>query len=400
MPTGMTGEAAEAARVAAARAYGAGTLGPDDPLVADLTGLCELAAGVTGTATAVVNLIDDRTQHQLAAFGTVPASGPREQGMSRMTLEEGTDVVVPDTSADERFASLPWIDGRTGRAGRYLSVLLRTPQGQAIGTLCAYDERPGPVDDEQVRRLRLLARQVVSVLELRLRTRQLERSNEELAGSRDRLASFAGQVSHDLKAPITAILGFAELLQELDAVLDDPVAASYVGRCSSAAGRMLATVEDMLGFARIGGTQQPVPNALDTVVPQVLDDLGRAVAGAEVSWSGVDVPADSAQLRALLQNLVGNALAYRGERPCRVTITSEPVADGGVVLRVADNGPGIPAERREDVLRPLVRLRSDVPGAGLGLAVCARVMDAHGGTLRLDETPGGGTTITAFFPAR
>jgi signal transduction histidine kinase len=72
--------------------------------------------------------------------------------------------------------------------------------------------------------------------------------------------------------------------------------------------------------------------------------------------------------------------------------------DGGVLLRVSDNGPGIPPESRNAVVRPLVRLRTDVPGAGLGLAVCARIAAAHGGSLHVGETPGGGTTVTVDLP--
>jgi signal transduction histidine kinase len=80
-----------------------------------------------------------------------------------------------------------------------------------------------------------------------------------------------------------------------------------------------------------------------------------------------------------------------------VTVTSERLGRD-IVLHVTDNGSGIPAERREEVLRPLFRLRKDIPGAGLGLAVCTRVASAHGGSLRLDEAPGGGTVATVTFP--
>ena len=100
---------------------------------------------------------------------------------------------------------------------------------------------------------------------------------------------------------------------------------------------------------------------------------------AEVTWSGPDITADVAQLRALLRNLLSNAITYRGDGRATVQVTTERVAES-IVLRVIDNGPGIPAESRDEVVRPLVRLRKDVPGAGLGLAVCARIA---GGTRRL-----------------
>jgi signal transduction histidine kinase len=250
------------------------------------------------------------------------------------------------------------------------------------------------VPPERIRALQLLAGQAENVLELRLHS---ARAHAELDRAQERLASFAGQLSHDLKAPITAVLGFSELLAELDAVAADETARGYVARCVSAARRMQATIDELLAFARIAAAEAIQPVALDTIVPEALEDLGEAARSARVSWSGPDMLGDPGQLRALLCHLLGNAISYRGDAPCVVTVSTERT-EGGLVLRIADNGPGIPPESRNDVVRPLVRLRTDVPGAGLGLAVCARIATVHGGSLTVGETPGGGTTVTVDLP--
>ncbi len=393
----MTAPSAENARLAALAAYDVIGAGPSDPTITELTALCELAATLVGVSSAVVNLFDDRFQHQVAAFGVDPTPCRRDEAMCQTTLAEGRDIVVRDAASDERFASSPWVDGRLARIRLYCSTILRTPEGHAIGTLCVFDETPRDVSDAQVRGLALLSRQVVDILELRLQGNQLRRANRELSRSQDRLASFAGQISHDLKAPITAILGFTELLSDLDTIAEDPTISAYVGRCASAASRMLAMIDDLLAFARVGATHAPRANPLDSVVPEALDDLGMLAGDADVTWSGPDITADLPQLRALLRNLLSNAITYRGDGRATVAVTSERVAES-MVLRVIDNGPGIPAESREEVIRPLVRLRKDVPGAGLGLAVCARIVAAHGGSLRITETPGGGTTATVVLP--
>jgi signal transduction histidine kinase len=393
---GNTG-ATEEARLAALASYDVIGAAANDPTIGDLNALCELAATLLGAPTAVVNLIDERFQHQVAAFGLDPTPCLRDESMCQTTLAAGDDIVVPDASNDPRFVDSPWVDGRISQIRMYCSAILRTPEGHAVGTVCVFDERPRDVTPEQIRGLQLLARQVVDVLELRLRTRQLEHSHSELSRSQDRLASFAGQISHDLKAPITAILGFTELLSELDTIIEDPSATAYVARCSSAARRMLGMIDDLLAFARVSATLAPRPIALDTVMPEVLEDLGVAANEATVTWSGADVVADRPQLRALLRNLVGNAITYRGEHPGSVQVHSERVAES-MMLRVIDHGPGIPAASRDDAVRPLFRLRKDVPGAGLGLAVCVRIAAAHGGSLRLGDTPGGGTTVTVVLP--
>jgi signal transduction histidine kinase len=395
--TGAAADVAEQERLAALAAYDLVGIDDSDPVLADLRGLCELAATVLDVPTAVVNLIDDRFQHQVGAFGFNATLCERDQAMCQTTLASGQDIYLPDASGDVRFVGSPWVDGRLAGIRFYCSTILRTPAGHAVGTLCVFsDERRDPAES-QLAALRMLGRQVVDVLELRLRTRQLEGAYAELRRSQDRLASFAGQISHDLKAPITAILGFTELLDDLDPIVEDPSASAYVARCSSAARRMLAMIDDMLAFARVGGTLSPAVNTVATVVAEVVDDLGALADGADITASGPDVVADRAQFRALVQNLVANGLIYRGDTPSRIQVSSEHVGDT-VVLRVIDNGVGIPAESREDVLRPLVRLGKELPGAGLGLAVCVRVAAAHGGSLRLDATPGGGTTAVVTLP--
>lgn len=388
---------AEGERLAALAAYDMIGVNADDPVVADLRAMCELAAAMLGVRTAVVNLLDDRFQHQVAAYGVDPRPCERDQSMCQSTLAEGSDICVADASADPRLSASPYVDGRIDSIRLYCAAILRNPAGHALGTLCVFDRSARQVSEDQARSLRLLARQVVDVLELRLRSRQLARTHAELARSHDRLASFAGQISHDLKAPITAILGFTELLSEISAVATDARAAGYVTRCMSATRRMLVMIDDLLAFARVGGTLNPRPIALDTVMPEVLEDLGTARAGATVTWSGPPIVADPAQLRALLQNLVSNSLTFRGERPCEVRVVTERDV-GSIVLRVIDNGSGVPAEQRDDVVRPLVRLRKDVAGAGLGLAVCMRIVTAHGGSLELSDTQGGGTTARVILP--
>lgn len=326
-----------------------------------LTDVCGLAVGLTGAQGAVITVADGGRNEQLAVFGT----GPTAPG---------------GAPADD------------------LCVELRTPTGDTVGSLCLVDETTREVSPDQRNALAALARLAVCVLELGGRTRELERAETEASQSQDRLAAFAGQLSHDLKAPITAILGFGELLDEMDVIAHDPTAAAYVARCTSAARRMLATIDDLLAFARVGATLQLRPIAPEEVMPAVLADLGAAAVGAKVSWSGPAVVADATQLRALVHNLMRNSLSYRGERACEVRVVTHARPEG-IALQVIDNGPGIPADSRDAVLRPLTRLRKDIPGAGLGLAVCVRVMAAHGGSLVLSDTPGGGTTVTAQFPA-
>jgi signal transduction histidine kinase len=145
---------------------------------------------------------------------------------------------------------------------------------------------------------------------------------------------------------------------------------------------------------------------LEPLVAAVADDLAPLVRrrGATVTASDTTVCADPVQLRALVQNLVANALRYgvTGHEQADRTVEVRSEASGtGWELQVVDHGPGIPAEQRERLLEPLTRLERDVaePGSGIGLATSRRVAQAHGGTIEIGSTPGGGTTVTVSVPA-
>jgi signal transduction histidine kinase len=361
----------------------------------ELSALCELAALVCGVPNAAVTLIDDREQHQVAAFGVDPTICAKDDSMCAVAISGGSDIHVADASSDERFAANPWVDGRLGAVRLYATSLLRSPAGYPVGTLCVFDDKATPLPDHRLAALSKLADRVVDVLELQLRTRELATTVTELARSQEHLAAFAGQVSHDLKTPLTASMGYAELLSELPVVRDDPRASRYAQRCVATGQRMLTMIQELLEFAGVGGRLDRRPVTLDDLMPDVLDDLGDVVDDASVSWMGDQFEGDPTQLRVLLQNLVGNALNYRRpEVRCQVLVEALCTPMGTEVV-VSDNGSGIPAERRAEVLRPLARLRTDIPGTGLGLATCARIAASHGGTLHLGDTPGGGLTVTA-----
>ncbi|HEY0166566.1 MAG TPA: GAF domain-containing sensor histidine kinase [Jatrophihabitans sp.] len=389
-------------RIAALREYGivarlpVQRLSPVDE--ATLAGFTELAAHVCGVSRAVLNLIDDQHQFQLAAFGCEPLVSARADSMCEVTLRLGEQLVVPDTRQDERFTSNRWVTGELGQVRFYAASPLRAPGGHLVGTICVFDPEPRTLNAEQRTALQTLAVGVVDVLELRRRSDQLRQTVAELARSHRQLAAFAGQLSHNLKTPLTASLGFGELLQDHPAVRQDPAALEYANRSVSASQRMMSAIDQLLSYASMGGTPQHEAVRVPELVEEVLVDLGPAAADAEVRCDQAEVVADPVQLRVLLLNLIENAVTYRNpDVRCEVAVTVAATSWGSE-LRVADNGPGIPAEQRPAVLRPLVRLESETAGTGLGLATCERIVAAHGGTLSITDTAGGGTTVCVRLP--
>jgi signal transduction histidine kinase len=215
--------------------------------------------------------------------------------------------------------------------------------------------------------------------------------------SNERLAEFTGRVSHDLRTPLTSILGYVELAS-MEPDPDPTDIAEYVKIAGSSARRMLSMVEELLAFAYIGGRLVWRQLSLADLVGAVTADLGMRlrVAGAALTYEDLLFEADEAQMRMALQNLVQNALAYsRPGVPPVIRVVGQR-SETGVVVRVVDNGKGISAADRTRVVEPLVRLHreGDPAGSGLGLATCARIAAEHGGRLEISGNPGAGTTVS------
>ena len=362
-----------------------------DPPRRDLIALVEVAAQVADVPMATINLITDVEQHQVAAFGFDAGICRREDSMCNLVLHAGAPVIVPDARDDDRFRTNPFVTGEIGNVRFYATHQLRTPAGTVIGTLCVFDEVPRTLSAEQERALAGLADRVVDLLELELRTRELERSNEQLA-------AFAGQVSHDLRNPLTAVTMSLRMID--DQVGGEGDVAFLLERALGGAGRMQSLIDDLLKFARVGGELQRGLVDLAEVLDAVEQDLAACLADATVERGELPmVVGDPVQLRAVVQNLVANAAKFtRPGEPAYIAVGARSLGDRWRV-EVNDRGPGIPADQRDRVFEPLARIDEEVEGSGIGLSTCRRIVTAHGGRMGLSDSPYGGTCAWFELPA-
>jgi signal transduction histidine kinase len=294
----------------------------------------------------------------------------------------------------------PFVTGEIASVRFYASVPLETASGFVLGSLCIFSDDLESPTAEQIGMVEVLARQVVEVLELQHRTLQLSDALAELQRSNAMLGEFAGRVSHDLRIPLTTILGYVELAEDDPDIPTGHPALEYLEFIGRGGRRMLRTLEDVLEYSRVDGGLCRERVSLLAVTEEAAHDLGVELGLASgISCADAELLADPVQLRMLLQNLLANSLNYRSpERDLKVAVGAV-VTRQGVTVSVADNGVGIlPADRKRAV-EPLVRLHraGDGPGTGLGLATCRRIAHAHGGELDIQDTPGGGATISALF---
>ena len=234
--------------------------------------------------------------------------------------------------------------------------------------------------------------------------RQTERLNADLARSNAELEQFAYVASHDLQEPLRKVAGFTGMLKRRYAGQLDERADQYIEFASDGALRMQTLINDLLAFSRVGRTTERfAPVALDAALADALRDLSGRVedAGARVEAAPLPtVSGDRSLLSTLLLNLVGNALKFRrpGVAP-HVVIRCERSADD-YAITVADNGIGIEPEYAERVFVIFQRLHAKerYAGTGIGLALCRKIVEYHGGAIAVVGDAGPGTAIRFTLP--
>lgn len=255
-------------------------------------------------------------------------------------------------------------------------------------------------------------RQVNELLETRVkeRTKQLEGTNIELERSNKELQDFAYVASHDLQEPLRKIQAFGNLLdEEYGDKLDE--GKDYLERMRSAASRMSVLITDLLAFSRVSSKARPFVDVdLQTIAEEVVADLETRIKDTDGVVKINKLPTikgDPVQMRQLFQNLIGNALKFHKEGvPPVVTVSSLAGKDNGGKIKhhslvVKDNGIGFDEKYLDRIFSVFQRLhnKDSYEGTGIGLAVCRKIVERHGGTISATSKSGKGSTFRVTIPA-
>ena len=388
------------------------------PMVALLCGLSLALTGAFAAALAIVGMLGWR------------AGGTRSEAFRSLvdTLEEGVLMVDRRGRLAASNPSAARILGMD--PGRILQVNQSDGEWMLIGTdgePLAEDRRPlretartgeprlgVPLglrrDDGSVRWLSVSTRAVDSaesaphtvvvsftdVTEEREAIDALERSNAELQ-------QFAYIASHDLSEPLRMVSSYLQLLRRRYRGQLDGEADEFIDYAVDGATRMRSLIEALLAYSRAGRSGEPAPVELDAVASDVLRTLAGAIVRSSAHVEVGHLPrvmGDRVQLEQLLQNLITNALKFRDGPRAHVWVHAEPAPTGMVQVSVSDAGIGIDAAHRERVFKMFQRLheREAYEGTGIGLAICRKIVERHGGRIWVEERDGGGTVFRFTLP--
>ena len=253
---------------------------------------------------------------------------------------------------------------------------------------------------------RIILLAIEDVTERRFTEWRLAAQHAELLRSNAALDEFASVTSHDLQEPLRKILTFGERLIESAGPVLEGDSRKHLERMLSAADRMRSLVDDLLLYSQISTRGQSfVPTDLGWIAREVIGDLETTIADEGASVEVGELPvldADPLQMRQLLQNLLGNALKYRKKDAPPVIELNGARSDGRFwTITVKDNGIGFNEQYAEKIFKMFERLhgRMEYSGSGIGLSICRKIVERHGGTIGAKSTPGQGATFTVLLPA-
>jgi PAS domain S-box-containing protein len=276
-------------------------------------------------------------------------------------------------------------------------------EGRLIGTLSFGAKKRPHFTDDELSLIKDVADQVAIALQRQNAQAALRHAALELERSNVELQQFAYVASHDLQEPLRAVAGYLGLIDErLRDKLDDK-GRHYMAGAIEGAERMHTLINDLLELSRVGSRGGEFQSAdLNAILDIALKNLAVTINQTNAVVTRSSLPAlavDANQIAMLFQNLIGNAIKFRGGRPPEIDVSARWQA-GHWVFAVRDNGIGIEPQYYEQIFQIFRRLhtRKQYPGTGIGLAICKKIVERHGGRIWVQSQPGLGSTFLFTIP--
>ncbi|WP_224337048.1 PAS domain S-box protein [Haloprofundus halobius] len=337
-------------------------------------------------------------QEGIVGHATVAADDNSQAGY---TLRSEKPVLVEDLDAETRFSGPELLTSHDVKSG--ISTIIGSVD-EPWGILGTHDTRRREFTEEDVNFVQSVANILADAIERHRYQADLERVIENLEESNERLEQFAYAVSHDLQEPLRMVSSYLQLIDRRYADELDEDAEEFIDFAIDGAERMRAMIESLLEYSRVEMRGNPLkPVNLDPVLDDVIDDLQVKIEESDAEITADSLPrvkGDASQLRQVFQNLVDNAIEYSGDEQPRVHVSAE--RDGDLhVISVRDEGIGIDPTASNRIFDVFQRLhtRDEHPGTGIGLALCERIIERHGGEIWVDSEPGVGSTFSFTLPA-
>ncbi len=362
--------------------------------------LTELASEICGTPISLISLIDTDRQWFKSKVGLEAQETNRDIAFCSHAILEDDIFEIKDATQDDRFSDNPLVTGNPD-IKFYAGMPLVSPEGLPIGTLCVIDNLPRALNDHQKKALRILSREIIKQLELRVKSKKLELANEFKT-------NFLSNMSHEIRTPLNAIIGFSELLlKNSQEYLADEIAESYIKNIDFSGKHLFAMINSVLDLGKIEAgkmeletSQFDINSTLSNVVEML--KVKAQQSGVKIIYlSDTDtsfiVNLDIDKISQIVINIVNNAIKFsnmNGSVAINLTIKNKTIH-----LQVIDSGIGISEEELPLIFDKYHQAgQKKTLGTGLGLSITLGLIELMNGDISVTSEVGEGTTVNIELP--
>ncbi|MFC4542205.1 ATP-binding protein [Halosolutus amylolyticus] len=333
--------------------------------------------------------------------GTETVSADEADSQAAYTLANDHPIVVEDLETETRFGGPELLTNHDVRSG--ISTVIG-PFDEPWGILGVHDTDSRSFTDEDVTFVQSVANVLAEAIERQQYRTELEELIADLEVSNERLEQFAYAASHDLQEPLRMVSTYLQLIERRYGDELDDEGTEFLEYAVDGADRMRDMIEGLLQYSRVetrGDAFEPVD--MDAVLENVRENLQVTIDRTDAEITAESLPrvvGDAGQLQQVLQNLLSNAIEYSGPESPRIHVGAERNGTQWTVS-VADDGIGIDPADQERIFEVFQRLhsRETHAGTGIGLALCERIVERHGGEIWVESDPGEGATFSFTVPA-
>ena len=372
----------------------------------DFDNITRIASAICQTPIALISLVDVDRQWFKSAVGLSERETPLEASFCARAIQDPSHVLtVADATLDERFSNTPLVTGSPS-IRFYSGVPLIDAEGFALGTLCIIDQKPRQaLTEEQEGSLKALASQVIRLLELRLRNKEIQAVSERLMEKNDELHQFALTLSHDVKSPLAGIQQLAELVQDNMPKEANSKVHTSIEMIRATGLKLQEMIGAVLDYYRLGEHTDSEPEVIDIKsflkenAALALDSLQGKY---EVTTDVEKVIYKKAVLQLVLLNLIENAFRHNVNEDLLIRIIAEK-RDNFIRIAVQDNGQGIDPEMLSQMNRlfnsPNKVDRFGRRSYGMGLVKVRKLLETEGSELQIESEPSKGSVFYFDIPA-
>ncbi|WP_234567268.1 GAF domain-containing sensor histidine kinase [Rhodohalobacter sp. 614A] len=368
--------------------------------------LTELAASICNAPIAMINLVDDEHQWAKSIYGLNDEVKkiPREKSICQYSILENDLLEIPDIMKDGRFEDLPHLK-QNPNIIYYIGAQLLSPEGYAIGSLCVMDTKKRHLDETKKRQLKIVANQVMTALELR-------KQNEQLTELNNHQVNLMKILSHDLRSPLSGIIGMSDLLEEMVSSSDNET-LEMVSLLNQSAKQLNQLINDILNYTIIDSKGFSL-HPRQANVHAVAENMKRLYMPSaklknidltfDVDVKDKDIWIDEEKFEQIFGNLLSNAIKFTiggGSVHSSLKVENEN-GNKRLLLNVTDTGTGMAPDFVENLFSNHSHNNkegtSGEKSTGLGLSIIKHFTELHNGNIDVDSRPGDGTTFKISLP--